>query len=134
MENKSSETRTLDVFTYVEYQSEWHVWHDTLNFQYAQYIVDCDVRDGFLSHAVSTNLPERPEEFEFRDQSRHTFLTLIGAPVTGFDTDREAFLGPYRTYQIHSSSSRASAPGVVPTGTTPAEPSPPDSARAWRGP
>ena len=97
--DKSRERRTLDIFTYVEYQSEWHVWHDTFNLQYAQYIVDCDVSDGFLSCSISTNLPERPNDFEFRDQSRHTFLTLVGAAIRGFDTDREVFLGPYRTYQ-----------------------------------
>lgn len=107
--NQSERARTLDVFTYVEQSSEWHVWHDTFNLQYAQYIVDCDVKDGILSHSISTNLAERPEEFEFRDQSRHSFLTLIGSPVKGFDTDREAFLGPYRTYQN---------PAVVETGRT----------------
>ena len=31
-------------------------------------------------------------------QSRHTFLAITGAEVKGWDTDREIFLGPYRTY------------------------------------
>ncbi|HEY5956491.1 MAG TPA: glycosyl hydrolase family 65 protein [Polyangiaceae bacterium] len=109
IENLSNRPRVLDVFTYVEYASEWHVWHDTFNLQYSQYIVNCDVQDGVLLHGISVNLPEVPERFEFRDQSRHTFLTLVGAEPSGFDTDREKFLGPYRTY---------ANPIVVETGRT----------------
>jgi cellobiose phosphorylase len=109
VKNLSKNPRALDVFTYVEYASEWHVWHDTFNLQYSQYIVDCDVQDGVLLHGISVNLPEVPERFEFRDQSRHTFLTLVGAEAVGFDTDREKFLGPYRTY---------ANPLVVETGRT----------------
>ncbi|MGC4067774.1 MAG: hypothetical protein QM784_24610 [Polyangiaceae bacterium] len=96
--NPSSEPREIDVFTYVEYSSEWHGWHDTFNLQYSQYIVDCNVEDDVLSVGISVNLPEMPERFEFRDQSRHSFMTLVGAQSSGFDTCREAFLGPYRTY------------------------------------
>jgi cellobiose phosphorylase len=98
VENRSAAPRTLDLFTYVEYASEWHVWHDTFNLQYAQYIVQCSVEGGLLSHDISDSLPERPDAFEFRDQSRHSFLGFVGAEVTGFDTDREAFLGRYHTY------------------------------------
>ena len=96
--NKSKQKRSIDIFTYVEYASEWHGWHDAFNLQYSQYIVNCSVEDGILNVGISTNLPEVPERFEFRDQSRHSFLTLVGATHSGFDTDREAFLGPYRTY------------------------------------
>jgi N,N'-diacetylchitobiose phosphorylase len=98
VENCGATPRTLDLFTYVEYSSEWHVWHDTFNLQYAQYIVQCNVTDGLVSHDISDSLPEHPESFEFRDQSRHSFLGLVGAAVTGYDTDREQFIGPYRTY------------------------------------
>jgi cellobiose phosphorylase len=98
VENRGAAPRMLDLFTYVEYASEWHVWHDTFNLQYAQYIVECTVEGGLLSHDISNNLPEHPEAFELRDQSRHSYLGLVGADVTGFDTDREAFIGPYRTY------------------------------------
>jgi cellobiose phosphorylase len=98
LENRGPKPRTLDLFTYVEFASEWHVWHDTFNLQYAQYIVECAAFGNLLSHDISNRLPEHPEAFEFRDQSRHSYLGLVGADVTGFDTDREAFLGPYRGY------------------------------------
>ncbi len=97
--NRSAEPRTLDVFSYVEYASEYNAWQDLFNLQYSQYIVDCNFEDGVLHHGISTNLPEAPNLFQMRDQSRHSFLCLVGAEVRGFDTDREAFIGPYRTYQ-----------------------------------
>jgi cellobiose phosphorylase len=39
-----------------------------------------------------------PDDFEEKDQGRHTFLALVGADVAGYDTDRDAFLERYRTY------------------------------------
>jgi len=98
IQNRTERKRTLDVFTYVELSAEWHVWHDTFNLQYCQYIIDAQVNGNVLSCSQSGHLPETPENFEFRDQSRHIFMALAGAPVQSYDTDREVFLGPYRTY------------------------------------
>jgi len=98
VENRGNRQRTLDIFTYVELSAEWHVWHDTFNLQYCQYIIDATVDGNVLSCSQSGHLPETPENFEYRDQSRHTFMALAGAAVHGYDTVRETFLGPYRTY------------------------------------
>jgi cellobiose phosphorylase len=98
VENRSNRKRTLDIFTYVEISAEWHVWHDTFNLQYCQYIIDAQVNGNVLSCSQSGHLPETPENFEYRDQSRHIFMALAGAPVQSYDTDREVFLGGYRTY------------------------------------
>ena len=40
-------------------------------------------------------MPDNPGE---KDQGRHTFLAVVGADVSGYDTDRTAFLGSYRGY------------------------------------
>jgi len=96
--NTSNQPREIDVFTYVELSAEWHVWHDTFNLQYCQYIIDAKVEGNVLSCSQSGNLPEHPEQFEFRDQSRHSYMALVGSPVIGFETDRETFLGPYHGY------------------------------------
>ena len=76
--NTGKEARDLDVFTYVELSAEWHGWHDTFNLQYCQYIIDAKVEGNVLSCSQSGNLPEHPEKFEFRDQSRHSFMALLG--------------------------------------------------------
>lgn len=98
LKNESDRPRKISVFTYVEYSNEWGVYHDQFNMQYSQYIQRCEVEDGMIAQSLLKNLPEDIEHFVNRDQSRHTFLAIVGAPVVGWDTDRETFLGPYRTY------------------------------------
>ncbi|MCJ7694146.1 MAG: hypothetical protein MUO40_01855, partial [Anaerolineaceae bacterium] len=36
--------------------------------------------------------------FFIHDSARHTWMSQVGAPLVGYDTSREAFLGPYRGY------------------------------------
>jgi cellobiose phosphorylase len=57
-----------------------------------------DVTDNIIDHGTNVYMPARPDHFEDDGQGRHTFLAIGGADVKGFDTDREIFLGPYRTY------------------------------------
>jgi N,N'-diacetylchitobiose phosphorylase len=115
VKNASDRRRRLGVFSCVELVSEWHTWHDQFNLQYSQYIVRCELVDEMIAHATCPNLPEHPD-FENRDQSRHTFLALIGAKLAGFDTDREAFLGRYRTYRDPAVVERGRCTGSVAQG------------------
>jgi len=97
--NESDRPRRLSVFPFVEYASEWAPYHDQFNMQYSQYIVRCELVDGMIAQSICHNLPEDPQDFQNRDQSRHTFFGVVGGDPSGFDTDREAFLGgPYRSY------------------------------------
>ncbi len=96
--NTSRKKRNLKLFTYVEYANNWNLSQDMINLQYSQYILKMDVRDGIIDHGVNVMMPEHPDEFENNGQGRHSFLAISGAAVKGFDTDREKFLGPYRTY------------------------------------
>ncbi len=96
--NESDRPRRLRGFTYVEYASNWNTTQDLVNLQYSQYIVKMDVVDGILRHAINDHLPPDPDDFTNNDQGRWTFMGLVGATPSGYDTDRETFLGPYRTY------------------------------------
>lgn len=96
--NHDSRRRPLQAFTYVEYAASWNAIDDLLNIQYVQYTSLMKVVDGVIDHGTNVNIPEMPDNFNEKDQGRHTFMALAGTPVTGFDTDREAFLGDYRTY------------------------------------
>ena len=69
-----------------------------INLQYSQYIMKMDVVDNIIDHGTNVYMPSSPEQFEDSGQGRHTFLALAGAKIKGYDTDREVFLGPYRTY------------------------------------
>lgn len=96
--NRGRKKRKLSVFTFVEYANNWNLSQDMVNLQYSQYIMKMSVAYGIIDHGTNVNMPSRPENFEDNGQGRHTFLAITGAKVRGFDTDREVFLGPYRTY------------------------------------
>jgi N,N'-diacetylchitobiose phosphorylase len=94
--NHGTEPRRLSVFSYAELANEWNFRQDLENLQYSQYIVRASVVDGMI-HRVNRT----------RTEVHSMFFGLAGAPVVSFDTDRQAFLGPYRT---------PSAPVAVETG------------------
>lgn len=96
--NKSNRTRKLSAFTYTELVGNWNAIDDLLNIQYVQYTTKMSVKDGIIDHGTNVHIPEDTENFKNKDQQRHTFQALVGADVVDYDTDREAFLGPYRTY------------------------------------
>ncbi len=96
--NNSNRKRNLSAFTYIEYAGTWGAIDDLLNIQYVQYIAMMNVVDNIIDHGTNVNIPPMPENFNEKDQGRHTFQAIVGAKVTGYDTDREVFLGPYRTY------------------------------------
>ena len=96
--NTGPEKRSLRMFTFVEYTGHWNQWLDIVNLQYTQYIISMKVIDGIIDHGTNVNQPFDPENPEKGGQGRHSFIGLAGAQVTGFDTDRKKFLGPYRSY------------------------------------
>ncbi|HTX19907.1 MAG TPA: N,N'-diacetylchitobiose phosphorylase [Bacteroidota bacterium] len=96
--NNDTKKRRLSLFTYVEYANNWNLSQDMVNLQYSQFISKMDVVNGIIDHGTNVYMPTNPDHFEDNGQARHTFLALAGAEITGYDTDREVCLGPYRTY------------------------------------
>jgi cellobiose phosphorylase len=96
--NTDSKKRSLRAFTYVEFASNWNMNDDQNNLQYTQYIVKTAYQDGFIDHGNNLYMPEEPENFQNKDQARHSFIGVVGQPVTGYDSDRDKFIGNYHTY------------------------------------
>ena len=101
--NTGKRKRSLRLFTYAEYTGHWNLWLDIVNLQYTQYIMAMKVVDNIIDHGTNVNLPFVPDDLEeggqgFNRQGRHTFMGIAGAKVTGYDTDRRRFIGPYRSY------------------------------------
>ncbi|MFY9727659.1 MAG: hypothetical protein WB579_01885 [Bryobacteraceae bacterium] len=96
--NLSGKPRRLSAFTYVEYAGNWSAYDDLINLQYAQHIVKMTVEGSIIDHGTNVNIPHMPDNFEEKDQGRHTFLALVGSEVSGYDTDRTTFLGTYGSY------------------------------------
>jgi N,N'-diacetylchitobiose phosphorylase len=96
--NTGREKRRLRVFTFVEYSNHWILYQDIVNLQYSQYILRMDFRDNIVEHGINVNLPPDTEDIINEAASKYSFLGVAGVPVTGYDTDRQEFLGLYRTY------------------------------------
>jgi N,N'-diacetylchitobiose phosphorylase len=112
--NTTDRTREISAFTYCEFTNQWYTTQDQVNLQYSLFIVRAEMENGLLRIAVQDNLTSDEETGVTNDASFLTWMTLLGAPVTGYDTSREAFIGPYRSYhnplaveQGHCSNSHA---------------------------
>jgi cellobiose phosphorylase len=67
---------------------EWCLWDandDATNFQRNYSVGQVEVEDGVVYHKT-----------EYRERRNHFAFFANSAPLAGFDTQRDAFLGPYR--------------------------------------
>lgn len=96
--NQSSRPRQISAFTYCEFTNHWDTFQDLTNLQYSLFIVKGELRGGLLQIACNPNMPVDPDGNVENDQSQRTWMALIGAPLTGYDTRRDAFLGTYGSY------------------------------------
>ncbi len=84
--NTTDKPRTISTFSYAELANEWNYRQDLENLQYSQYVVVAKYADGMISRKNST-----------RDAFKSLWFGVAGADVASYDTDRDAFLGAYRT-------------------------------------
>lgn len=98
--NSGDRPRRLRSFAFCEFTTEWNLINDTLNLQYTQYIgrAAYDPAIGMIAASSCAHLPEDAANFANRDQSRHWWMAQRGTATTGFDCDREAFMGPYGSF------------------------------------
>jgi cellobiose phosphorylase len=94
--NKSKQPRKLAVFTYCEMASPWHMPNDLTNLQYSQFITKATVEQEMLGMAVHPYHAYDPKNLM---GCHRLWMTLVGAPLQGYETVRERFLGSvYHTY------------------------------------
>jgi cellobiose phosphorylase len=98
--NESERPREIAVFTFCEFTNQWDTYQDQVNLQYSLFIVRGELCDGLLRIAIQDNLTPDVEGFFIHDNARHAWMALAGAGASlhGYDTSRDAFLGPYRGY------------------------------------
>jgi cellobiose phosphorylase len=96
--NTSDRPRQLSVFTFCEFTNQWITTQDQVNLQYSLFIVRGEMVDGLLRIAIHDNLPSNDDAMNLRDTPFKCWMTLTGATLAGYDTSREAFIGPYRAY------------------------------------
>ena len=83
LENKTAAPRTLDVFSYVEF-CLWDAMDDSSNFQRNFSTGEVEVVESAIYHKT-----------EYRERRDHYAVFWTNAPVTSFDTSRDAFCGVY---------------------------------------
>ena len=96
--NESERPRELSLFSFCEFTNQWDTHQDRVNLQYSLFIVRGELDEGLLRIAIQDNLTSDDEGVLIDDIARHTWMGLVGSAVDGYDTSREAFLGPYRSY------------------------------------
>ena len=111
--NKSARKRTLSVFTYCEFANLWDTAQDLINLQYSQFITRASLEDGILGITCNPHY-----DFDGKDLTgcNRTWIALTGAPLAGYETVRERFLGTYGAYTAPDAVVRGSCSNFLAEG------------------
>jgi cellobiose phosphorylase len=97
----------LSVFAAVEF-CLWDALDDATNFQRNYNIGEVEVREGVIYH-----------KSEYRERRDHFAYLACSEKLTGFDTQREAFLGPYRGWDTPVGIEKGRLSGSIAQGWQP---------------
>ncbi|MDN4482920.1 GH36-type glycosyl hydrolase domain-containing protein [Demequina lignilytica] len=79
--NESDAAKSVNLFSFLEF-ALWNAEDDQTNYQRNLSIGEVEVEDGAIYHVT-----------EYRERRDHYAVYGVNAPIAGFDTDRDAFLG-----------------------------------------
>ena len=106
--NDRQRPANLSVFSAVEF-CLWDALDDATNFQRNLSVGEVEVVDGVIYHKT-----------EYRERRDHFAFFACSEPLAGFDTQREAFLGPYRGWDAPAGVESGRLSGSVANGWQPA--------------
>jgi cellobiose phosphorylase len=86
LHNTNNAAVDLQLFSLVEF-CLWNAFDDMTNFQRNYNTGEVEVENGVIYHKT-----------EYRERRNHFAYFACSEPVAGFDTSRDAFLGPYRCF------------------------------------
>ena len=107
LSNQSDSEKTVSLFSYVE----WCLWNaddDSRNFQRNLSTGEVEVTGSTIYHKT-----------EYRERRNHYAVYSVNAPVDGFDTNRDAFLGAYRSAANPEAVEKGQATNSVAHGWSP---------------
>ena len=105
--NLGEEPRELSLFSSAEF-CLWDAQDDATNFQRNLSTGEVEIVDGVIYHKT-----------EYRERRAHFAYFACSEPIAGFDTDRDAFLGPYRGWERPIAVERGTAGNSVAHGWSP---------------
>ena len=97
----------LSVFSAIEF-ALWDAQDDATNYQRNFNIGQVEIEEGVIYHKT-----------EYRERRDHFAFFACSAPLAGFDTQRESFLGPYRGWDDPLAVSRGKASNSIAYGWAP---------------
>lgn len=81
--NKSDQLKTIELFSGLEW-CLYNTIDDAQNFQRNLNIGEVEIEGSTIYHKT-----------EYRERRNHYAFYSVNAPISGFDTDRDSFLGPF---------------------------------------
>ncbi len=105
--NQRLQQSNLSIFATIEF-CLWDAMDDATNFQRNYSIGEVEVVDGVIYHKT-----------EYRERRNHFAFFTCSEPLADFETDREAFLGPYRGWDSPVGVERATLTNSIAHGWQP---------------
>ena len=108
--NRSDAAKEVSLFSFVEF-CLWNAQDDATNFQRNFSTGEVEIEGSAIYHKT-----------EYRERRNHFAVYAVNAPVDGFDTDRECFLGAYNGFGepravFENRSGNSVASGWAPVGS-----------------
>ena len=110
LENRAGFAKEISLFSFVEF-CLWNAQDDSTNFQRNFSTGEVEVEGSTIYHKT-----------EYRERRNHYAVYSVNAPLTGFDTDRDSFLGAYNGFDhpqavFEGRSRNSMASGWAPIGS-----------------
>lgn len=105
--NRSDKTKSLTLFSF----AEWCLWNaddDMKNFQRNLSTGEVEVEGSVIYHKT-----------EYRERRKHYAIFSVNAPINGFDTSRDDFLGAYRGFDCPEVVETGKCTGSIASGWSP---------------
>ncbi len=105
--NESDSVKSVSLFSYVE----WCLWNaddDMKNFQRNLNTGEVEIVDSAIFHKT-----------EYRERRNHYAVYSVNTKISGFDTDRDAFLGAYRGNNFPEAVEKGACSNSVASGWAP---------------
>ena len=105
--NNSAETKNIKLFSYIE----WCLWNaddDMKNFQRLLSCGEVEIKDSIIYHKT-----------EYRERRNHFAFYSVNAPIDGFDTSRDEFVGVYNALNEADVVNAGQAKNSVASGWSP---------------
>ncbi|MDQ2085418.1 glycosyl transferase [Herbivorax sp. ANBcel31] len=87
LKNETSENKKITLFSFVEF-CLWNAQDDMTNFQRNFNTGEVEIKDSVIYHKT-----------EYKERRNHYSFYSVNEKITGFDSDRESFIGLYNGFE-----------------------------------